>query len=456
MGARRGTVRGITLSAGPPGATIGGWSYGGTSPGCGHSWLGRPESPCRSGRRMAELADFGAGAEAAAEEVTVAALRVVLVEDDRGDAFLVRELLEQAGGGYAMTWCRDLASGLAELDEGADCVLVDLGLPDATGLDAVRAIVAHPSHAAVVVLTGFRDRSLGADAMRLGAQDYLIKGKVDDETLTRSIRYAIARRQNQESSRALTEAELNRAENARMERGLAASPIIRNPRLNWAVRYQAGGRRALLGGDFFDAIELDDGTVRVVVGDICGHGADEAALGVALRVAWRALVLSGAHPDRTLRSVERVLRSERNSTETFATLCDLEFEADARRVYLRLAGHPSPLVVGQQDVLDIPAGRRGPLLGVFDGASWPVTEVMLGDEWTLVVFTDGIVEGHDGDGTERFDTASLARTANRAGAESSPAHLADVLVDAAERANGEPLKDDVALVILSTRPPTPR
>jgi serine phosphatase RsbU (regulator of sigma subunit) len=387
---------------------------------------------------------------------TVAALRVLLVEDDAGDAFLVRELLDLAGGGYSLVWVRDLTSGLAELDDGADCVLVDLGLPDAQGLEAVRAIVEHPAGAAVVVLTGVADRALGGDAMLLGAQDYLIKGKVDHESLARSVRYAITRRQSQEASRQLGEEQLLRAESARMERGLVARPIVHNPRFGWAVRYEAGGRRALLGGDFFDAIELEDGTVRVVVGDICGHGADEAALGVALRVAWRALVLSGADPDTTLDAVQRVLRSERSSEETFATLCDLEFGIDAEHARMRLAGHPSPLVVGDEDVLPVPAGGRGPLLGVFDNARWPATEIDLGSTWTLVVYTDGIVEGHGADGTERFDSVELARAASRHSPGGAPRELADALVEAAEAANGEPLKDDVALVIIAASPPAVR
>jgi serine phosphatase RsbU (regulator of sigma subunit) len=308
----------------------------------------------------------------------------------------------------------------------------------------------------VIVLTGLADRSLGGDAMLLGAQDYLIKGKVDHETLARSVRYAITRRHNQEASRQLGEAHLLRAENARMERGLVARPIVHNPRISWAVRYEAGGRRALLGGDFFDAIELDDGTVRVVVGDICGHGADEAALGVALRVSWRALVLSGADPDSTLESLQRVLLSERSSDETFATLCDLSFDTGADRVWMRIAGHPSPLIVGHEDILAIPEGQRGPLLGVFEDARWPPVEITLGSTWTLVVYTDGIIEGHAGDGTERFDSAMLARVAAEAGPTQSPRELADTLVEAAEKANGEPLKDDVALVILAASPPGSR
>jgi serine phosphatase RsbU (regulator of sigma subunit) len=148
--------------------------------------------------------------------------------------------------------------------------------------------------------------------------------------------------------------------------------------------------------------------------------------------------------------------SERSSDETFATLCDLEFDARVDRVWMRIAGHPSPLVVGHDDVLAIPDGQRGPLLGVFDDARWPPIEVNLGATWTLVVFTDGIIEGHTADGSERFDSTMLARVAAEAGPSQSPRELADTLVEAAEKANGEPLKDDVALVILAASPPDGR
>ena len=67
-------------------------------------------------------------------------------------------------------------------------------------------------------------------------------------------------------------------------------------------------------------------------------------------MSWRALVLSGADPDTTLDAVQRVLRSERSSDETFATVCDLELDAGAEWARLRLAGHMSPLVVGDDDV----------------------------------------------------------------------------------------------------------
>jgi serine phosphatase RsbU (regulator of sigma subunit) len=365
--------------------------------------------------------------------------RILLIEDDPGDALLVQELFSGSVDQFSFTWVKTVAEAVEAATESYDCALLDLGLPDAVGLGALSAILGANPTLAVVVLTGADDANSGALALRQGAQDFLTKGTVNQEALTRSIRYAVARRGAEETGRQLREAELGRAENARLERGLLAKPLLRGTSLKCVTRYQPGGGRALLGGDFFDAIELGDGTVRVVVGDVCGHGPDEAALGVQLRVAWRALVLADAAPDVTIRSLQRVLETERDNPEIFASVCDLELDPNLKAVRMRLAGHPSPLLIQGNEVQEIPVEARGPLLGVFEEAKWP-----------MVVFTDGIVEGRDGGGDERFETAGLTRVAlTSKGQTTSLEALADTLIKGAEQANGEPLRDDVALVLLS-------
>jgi hypothetical protein len=104
-------------------------------------------------------------------------------------------------------------------------------------------------------------------------------------------------------------------------------------------RYRPG-RDALLGGDFFDIVETGDGTVYAVVGDVCGHGPDEAALGVALRIAWRTLVFAGTDADRLLPVLEEVLVRERRSEELFTTVCMVRLAADRETASVWLAGHP--------------------------------------------------------------------------------------------------------------------
>jgi serine phosphatase RsbU (regulator of sigma subunit) len=384
-------------------------------------------------------------------------LRVLLIEDDPGDAYLVRDLLESGSRDYEVTWVHDVAGAMRALAVTEfDCALLDLGLPDSRGLDTLHRLHRASPRTAAVVLTGFDDLLRGDDALELGAQDYLTKATVSRESLDRSIRYAIARQRGEETARRLREAELFRAENARLERGLLARPILEDPTLRWATRYQPGGRRAVLGGDFFDAIQLEDGTVRAIVGDVCGHGPDEAALGVALRVAWRALVLAYQPPDVTLPALHRVVEAERQNDDIFATVCDFELHPDRRHAQMHLAGHPSPLLLTGDDAIEIPVEARGPLLGIFDGAKWPANHVELGREWTLVIFTDGILEGRNRTG-DRYETTELARRSLQSMERADDLEsLADGIISATEGANGEPLSDDVALLLLSTSTHWPR
>lgn len=378
-------------------------------------------------------------------------LRVLLIEDDPGDAYLVRDLLESAGPDFEVTWVHTIAQATTALGEGDfDCALLDLGLPDSEGLETLHRLHQVNPRTAAVVLTGLDDQIRGDPALEVGAQDYLTKATVSPESLNRSIRYAIARQRGEETARRLRDAELFGAENARLERGLLARPILSGDDIRWATCYQPGGGRALLGGDFFDAIELEDGTVRAIVGDVCGHGPDEAALGVALRVAWRALVLADQPPDVTLPALHRVVEAERQSDEIFATVCDLELHPDREHAEIHLAGHPSPVLLAGGDASQLPVEARGPLLGVFADSKWPANQVHLGHEWTLVIFTDGILEGRDDKG-RRVETAGLAQLALQSmRATDSLESLADELILATEEANGEPLSDDVALLLLST------
>jgi DNA-binding response OmpR family regulator len=127
-------------------------------------------------------------------------MRVLLVEDDEGDAFLVRELLLDAGSDVDLLRARSIAEAAAHLvDSSVDCVLLDLGLPDASGLDALRSVLELAPNIAVLVLTGLSDEHRGTEAVAVGAQDYLVKGSIDGQLLTRAIRYAVERKRADES-----------------------------------------------------------------------------------------------------------------------------------------------------------------------------------------------------------------------------------------------------------------
>ena len=370
------------------------------------------------------------------------------MEDDAGDALLVEELLAEAAPSYAPVWVTSIAEAKRRVTVRTVCILLDLGLPDTEGLEGLRRMLGLAGRIPVIVLTGRVDRDVGEAAVAEGAQDYLVKGTVTGEELVRAIRYAVERRRGQETARRLVEAELRAAEKARLERGLLPRPIISNPALSWATRYRPGGGRALLGGDFFDGIELPDGTVRVVVGDVTGHGPDEAALGVALRVAWRSLVLAGTPADSVLHHLQALLGAERHAEDVFATVCDITLSPDLSEGEIRVGGHPPPLAVRDGRVEQVRPAARGPLLGLVEEAVWRPSTLELGSEWALVLFTDGVIEGRTPDG-ERLDVAGLVALASDAVAEGcSLGALADEVIAGAEKANGGPLPDDVALFLL--------
>ena len=379
---------------------------------------------------------------------------ILLVEDDAGDALLVREALEAAAPELALREAGTLAAALDQLPDGIACALLDLGLPDAAGLDAVRRLRELAPAVAVVVLTGRDDEQLGIEALGAGAQDYLVKGRVEPEVLARAVRYAIERRRAELSEHELLEARLQARENARLERGLLPTALIADPRLRLTADYRPGRRRALLGGDFYDAVELDDGSVHLMIGDVCGHGPDEAALGACLRAAWRALALAPHPPEEVMATLHRMLPHERHEEDVFATLCTVAIAPDRRSASVRLAGHQAPILVNGSGVgvLDVRSGA--PPLGIFEQGDWPAQETELDGDWSLLLYTDGLIEGKVGNGGERLGEQRLVEMIERhlGAADGSPAddqELLERLIAEVEELNGEPLTDDLAMVMLS-------
>jgi len=376
------------------------------------------------------------------------AAEILLVFADSEEATLVGAMLEAAGSSFELRLARSVSEALAGLTRRTACVLAELDPPDQTGLTQVKRLLAEAGTVPVIVVTEREDQALGQVAVALGAQDCIVKHTLPPSGLLQSIRFAIERKKGEVTARELQEARLLAAEKGRLERGLLARPVLGNPRLHWAARYRPGGGRALLGGDFYDGIETDKGVIRLVIGDVTGHGPDEAALGVALRVAWRTLVTAGVPPEEVIPNLQRVLGLERHGDDVFATVCDLVIDPDLTGAYLRLGGHPSPLIVCDGEVSELDLEQRGPLVGLIDQASWPANRLELGNDWALVLYTDGIIEGHDAR-TGRLDTAGLVelvREALRAGC--GMGGLADMLLSRAEDANGGPLPDDAALLVV--------
>ncbi len=129
-------------------------------------------------------------------------IKVLLIEDNPADARLIEVMLGEAPGlDFELSWVDNLTAGVQRMAEGkVDIVLLDLGLPESTGLATLHKLFERGSKVpTLVVLSGLTDEGIAVQALKSGAQDYLVKGQVDSALLVRAIRYAIGRSQADEA-----------------------------------------------------------------------------------------------------------------------------------------------------------------------------------------------------------------------------------------------------------------
>ncbi|MER5933786.1 SpoIIE family protein phosphatase [Streptomyces sp. NPDC002054] len=406
------------------------------------------------------------------------ALTLLVIQDDPGGGLTVPEILDADGQRIRIRTARNLTEAARLLTQDVHCILLDLSLPGSAArtvgvgnghpgpaaaartatavesgtdeLATLRQVLRIAPRHAVLVLTAEADADRAAEAVRVGAQDFLFRDELDGRLLSRAIRYAVERKRADIAQYKLAESRLRAQENARLERGLLPTPLLEGADLRFAARYRPGRSRALLGGDFYDAVRTPDGTVHAMIGDVCGHGPDEAALGVELRIAWRALTLAGLCGDDLLATLQEVLEVERPCEEIFATLCTVDISPDSRRAGLCLAGHPAPLITrpGRPATL-LPYEDSGPALGLLPRARWPRRQVELGGTWSLMLYTDGLIEGRIGTGRERLGQDGMVEMINRHLERGLRGEgLLEAAVTEARRLNGGELTDDVAVVLL--------
>ncbi len=248
--------------------------------------------------------------------------------------------------------------------------------------------------------------------------------------------------------------ELRRALLESLRQGLVS--LVRDPEVGSLVivsRYVPAEREQVLAGDFYGAIQQPSGRVAVMVGDVAGHDPGAAAVATRLRATWRGLTSAEVSPQETIRVLNEMLIAERVRHSTpimFATICLVSIDADRANASVLLAGHPPPILLGVGIARegDVPGG---PAIGVAGEGDWQSHDMSLPDPpWTLVLYTDGLVEGRSSPagprpyGTDRLIEALSARTPPLTERD------ADALLATIQEANGSPLADDVVLVAASS------
>lgn len=399
---------------------------------------------------MSQPSDTGLTPPAATDITAPQTLSLLLIEDDRGDAILVRELVSDALAGCRLHWVQTMAEAEARLGvERPDCVLLDMNLPDAPGVTQMTALdrlSALDKTIPIVVFTGMADEHFGVAAVASGAQDYLVKGRVEPDMLRRAVLYSIERKRSELAFVGLHASQRQAADNARLERALLPSPLLLDdPGVDIVARYHPSRENALLGGDFYDFIQTPDRTVHVMVGDVAGHGPDEAALAVALRIAWRTLTFAGLRGVDRMRELNRVLTVERPHPGIFATVLSLAIPPAGPEITAVRAGHPG-MLLHHDGAVDWVVPPGAPALGVHDG-DWLADHVELPRGAGLILLTDGLFEGHIGPGNERLGEEGLLELA-RSLADRPGVDFVDALIagaDARAQSRGG-LSDDIVVV----------
>jgi sigma-B regulation protein RsbU (phosphoserine phosphatase) len=215
------------------------------------------------------------------------------------------------------------------------------------------------------------------------------------------------------------------------------------PGLDVAAAYRPAGDGEEVGGDFYDIFQIADDDWVVVLGDVCGKGAEAAVVTALVRYTVRAVCVQHEGSADVLRVLNDVLL--RHHTNRFCTvaLLRLRRDDDGWTVTLASAGHPLPLLL-PPDGPPVEVGLTGALVGVFAAARTHETELRLDPGSLLLLYTDGVTEGRGRAGfygAERLVDVVSGRPGGAA------AVTAAVLEDVVEFQDGTP-RDDIALVVL--------
>ena len=234
-----------------------------------------------------------------------------------------------------------------------------------------------------------------------------------------------------------------------LQRSLLPPDLPRIPGAQLAARYRASGDDIELGGDFYDCFATGGGDWALVIGDVCGKGAEAAAITALARYTLRASVLHTRRPAQVLAELNEALLRQgleyRFCTVLYASVTPV---ADGCEVVLATGGHPLPLVVRAGGAVE-QAGSPGTLLGIVREPEISEQRIKLGSGDTLVLYTDGVIEASPTD--HALAPERLAELLHSVGGSHAGA-IAEAVEDTALAVQDGRLRDDVAVVVLRSTP----
>ena len=228
-----------------------------------------------------------------------------------------------------------------------------------------------------------------------------------------------------------------------LQRSLLPERLPQIEGLQISARYLPAGHGEAVGGDWYDAVELKDGRVALVVGDVVGHGLRAAAAMGQLRNAFRAYALVESSPAEVMSRVNRL--TIRSGDEIIATALLLMLDRETGELTYASAGHPPPLVLGRAGPRFLEDGRSVPV-GATDAAVFREGMALLEPGAALLLYTDGLVERRDSPLGSRLDELAEVAAPAALGLDELCDRVLARLLGEGERA------DDVALIAVSAEP----
>jgi serine phosphatase RsbU (regulator of sigma subunit)/anti-sigma regulatory factor (Ser/Thr protein kinase) len=282
-----------------------------------------------------------------------------------------------------------------------------------------------------------RGRRIGLLALGRPEGDPL-RGELSSMADSVSLRAALA------IDNARAHAELHAAGLA-LQRSLLPAALLDMPGVDIGVVYEPAGEGDAAGGDFYDLFPVGNGRWCFMVGDVCGKGAEAAALTGMARHSVRALMRAGFSIASTLERLNAAILEEGELARFVTLACGTLQPTDGGRMLLRLvcAGHPPPFLVGEGEVRRL--GRPQPLLGVVDAVAYVDEEYILGRGDLLVTLTDGVLERRNG--AIMLDDEGVVLELDAARSLSAQA-VADRLRRTVVEFAPEPHRDDLAVLAL--------
>ena len=340
-------------------------------------------------------------------------LKIMIVEDSPTDArLLVRSLRNGLATPFEFDLVDNLADAVTRLTQTAlsgagriGLVITDLNLPDSSGLATFQTLNRHAGEIPIVISSGQDGVELALESVRMGAQDYVVKGASTPETLGRIVRFAIerSRRLEAERERDLANRELEIAHS--IQHSLYPSGRFDVPGCDIAGAAFSAAKAC---GDYYDFLPIPENRYGIAVGDVCGHGLPAALMMLQVRTCLRLLAKQGASSAAVITGVNEAVLHDDPNQRRFTSLFFARFDPAKRELEFASGGHRGYLLKSDGSTQNLDSTVT--LVGVLPDIGVPkVTIIQLQPGDIFFVPTDGFHEAANSD-RELFGEARMLAT----------------------------------------------